>query len=486
MHITLYRKYRSQDFEEIAGQESIVQTIKTSLRADKLAHAYLFAGPRGVGKTTIARLIAKGVNCLNGGPTDHPCNICDNCLQINNGNFMDMVEIDAASNRGIDEIRDLKDKINYKPTKGRKKIYIIDEVHMLTKEAFNALLKTLEEPPEHVLFVLATTEPDKILSTIISRCQRYDFKTIPHEEMEKRLRFICDKENISIDDEALSTIFQASGGSMRDSISILERVSINYLGDHINVDKIEKVLGITPAAKLENFLQTILKEDKASAVEELNSLWHNSLDIELFFKDLAKLSRVFMEKDKLSLEKGLNIISAIFSALSKFRFEEDKRLVGYLIINELLYPKIETVSNQEISEHPVSKGYVASEKIVSTSVANSTVSLDEIRKNWDFILKNSKKDRISIAAFTIGAFPTKLEENILIITFPFDNSFGKTQMENSVNSGILKKNIDELLGCNLSLQFQVERKKGGGNNKNTPADFTEKVLSFFGGEVEEF
>lgn len=486
MHITLYRKYRSQDFEEIAGQASIVKTIKASLKSDKLAHAYLFTGPRGVGKTTVARLIAKGVNCLNGGPTDHPCNICDNCVQINNGSFMDMIEIDAASNRGIDEIRDLKDKINYKPTKGRKKIYIIDEVHMLTKEAFNALLKTLEEPPEHALFVLATTEPDKVLPTIISRCQRYDFKTLSQKEMGDRLKFICEKENIQIDDGVLETIFQASGGSMRDSISILERVAINYLGENIDAEKTEKVLGITPKAKLQNFLQTILDRDKNEAIEALNSLWNDSLDIEIFFKDLAKLCRHLMEKSELSLDLGLNIISAIFTSLSKFRFEEDKRLVGYLIINELLSTKAEVVQVSEVSSSEISKAAPVSEKTVSTSGNIPGVTLEDIRKNWDLILKNSKKDRISIAAFTIGALPTKLEENLLTITFPFDNSFGKNQMENSINSGILKKNIDELLNCNLSLSFQVDRKKGGGNNRNSSTDFTEKVLSFFGGEVEEF
>ncbi|MGL4730531.1 MAG: DNA polymerase III subunit gamma/tau, partial [Clostridium sp.] len=216
MHVTLYRKYRPKGFEEIAGEQEIVQTLKNSLKSNRLAHAYLFTGPRGVGKTSIARLMAKGVNCLTNGITDTPCNVCENCKEISMGNFLDLIEIDAASNRGIDEIRQLKEKINYSPTKGRKKVYIIDEVHMLTKEAFNALLKTLEEPPEHVLFILATTEPDKILPTIISRCQRYDFKSVNYRDMREKLLYIVDSEGYKIDEPSLVAIYEASSGSMRD------------------------------------------------------------------------------------------------------------------------------------------------------------------------------------------------------------------------------------------------------------------------------
>ena len=178
MHITLYRKYRPSSFSEVSGENEIVKSLKLSLKNKSMAHAYLFSGPRGVGKTTIARLIAKGVNCLNLKENGEPCNECKNCKAINEGRFSDLIEIDAASNRSIDEIRSLKEKINYQPVEGLKKVYIIDEAHMLTKEAFNALLKTLEEPPAHVIFILATTELEKILPTIISRCQRYDFKPL--------------------------------------------------------------------------------------------------------------------------------------------------------------------------------------------------------------------------------------------------------------------------------------------------------------------
>ncbi|MFD0590512.1 DNA polymerase III subunit gamma/tau [Paenibacillus sp. GCM10027627] len=249
-HIALYRAWRPQTFQDMVGQQHIIQTLQNAIRESRVSHAYLFNGPRGTGKTTTAKVLAKAVNCERG-PSIEPCNECAACEGITAGHIMDVIEIDAASNRGIDEIRDIRDKVRYAPSEVRFKVYIIDEVHMLTTEAFNALLKTLEEPPGHVIFILATTEPHKLPATIVSRCQRFDFRQVSLEEQTARLRQICSEEGISADEDALAYIARLSEGGMRDAISLLEQVSA--FGD--NRITLDAAVDVTGGMASEQFYQ---------------------------------------------------------------------------------------------------------------------------------------------------------------------------------------------------------------------------------------
>lgn len=481
MHITLYRKYRPKNFEEVAGQKEIVKTIKTSLRNGKTSHAYLFTGPRGVGKTTLARLIAKGVNCLENGITDEPCNRCENCLAINNGTFLDMVEIDAASNRGIDEIRQLKEKINYQPVKGRKKIYIIDEVHMLTKEAFNALLKTLEEPPEHVIFILATTEADKILPTIISRCQRYDFKTLSLNDMKEQLRFIGKNEGVDISDDVLELIYESSGGSVRDAVSILERIMVTCLGEEITLEKSEEVLGVTSAKKMEEFLMEIKEKNYTKLVKTLDSFWNDSVEIELFFKDFAKYCKGLMAKGELEIEKGLTIIGCIFDSLNKFKYEEDKRLVGYVIVDNLMKRTVKPT--EVIVERVVEKEITPTKEEIKLERKEKLegITLEYIAGKWNEIVKEAKREKITLGAFLITAKPYKLEDDILYIGFDAESSFCKEQMENSAYNDVFTEVVRKIINPKLKLKYITIGKKK--EIEKDSGDFTKKIVDFFGGEI---
>ena len=284
-YLVLARKWRPQQFDEVVAQKHITTTLRNAIAQKRIAHSYLFTGPRGVGKTTTARILAKALNCEQG-PTPTPCNRCHSCVEITKGNSLDVLEIDGASNRGIDEIRNLRENVKYAPSSGKYKVYIIDEVHMLTPEAFNALLKTLEEPPAHVIFVLATTQPQKIPSTIISRCLRFDFHRIPTKEIAEHLSYIAQQEGIEVEEEALLSIARRAEGSMRDAQSIFDQI-ISYQGEKISQRDLKEMLGLIDQDILFSLTHAIVEGDASKGLGILEEMEIQGYDLLEFAHSLV-------------------------------------------------------------------------------------------------------------------------------------------------------------------------------------------------------
>ena len=319
----LYRTYRPSTFDEVAGQEHIVKTLKNALATRKLAHAYLFAGPRGTGKTTMAKLLAKALNCDEG--IGHQCNECKNCKAIIDGTHPDVLELDAASNNGVDEIRELIDKVKYGTILGRYKVYIIDEVHMLSTGAFNALLKTLEEPPEHVIFILATTEPHKILPTILSRCQRYDFNKLSDKDIKDRLKTVLEKEGVEYNDDAIDIIISLADGGMRDALSILDQV-LAYSGNKLDVQDILDIFALESKEEKIGLLQSIINKDVSDVLQRIKRYVSLGTDIKRLTDDL-----LLILKDILIYQSSRNI-----SCLEILNEQEAAAFFKFLDIDETL------------------------------------------------------------------------------------------------------------------------------------------------------
>ena len=303
----LYRKYRPSNFDEVVGQTHIIQTLKNAIVQNRIAHAYLFCGPRGTGKTSIAKIFAKTLNCTNS--QDAPCGICENCKMAANGSHPDIIEIDAASNNGVDEVRNLIDKVKYAPMQGKYKIYIIDEVHMMTSGAFNALLKTIEEPPAHVIFIFATTEPNKVLPTIISRCQRFDFNKVSVNDIKYRLSVVCKNEGIEIDQDGLTLIAQLADGGMRDALSILDQC-VAYCTSHIDVNDIRKIYGVITSEDIGQLFNSVYKKDVDRFIKDIQKYSDMGMDIKRLTADF-----IHMLKDSLILDYSEN--STLVSDMNK-------------------------------------------------------------------------------------------------------------------------------------------------------------------------
>ena len=377
---SLYRTYRPQTFKDVAGQEAIITTLKHAIDEKKIAHAYLFCGPRGTGKTTVAKLLAKAVNCT-GDPK--PCGECENCKQIENGTHPDVIEIDAASNNGVEEVRSLIDKVKYAPTQGQYKVYIIDEVHMMSPGAFNALLKTLEEPPAHVIFILATTEPHKILPTIISRCQRFDFTRLTDQEMVQRMQYVLKEEGKTYDDGSLELIARLANGGMRDALSILEQC-LAYNDDHLSINDIHTIYGIVSMDDKTNLLKVLLSKNMSESLKILDKMDKSGIDIKRLTFDLIDILKdivvyrntkddsimsVMTQKDLenivpyISSDECFNFIDILMDASEKYIRATDPHIYFELALLRLC--------NQE---------HAASQKIEYTPIKEEPVKPVEVKK----------------------------------------------------------------------------------------------------------
>lgn len=386
-YTALYRKFRPSDFSEVKGQDHIVTTLKNQIRADRIGHAYLFCGTRGTGKTTVAKIFAKAVNCEH--PVDgSPCGECAVCRAIADGTSMNVIEIDAASNNGVDNIRRIREEVAYRPTEGRYKVYIIDEVHMLSIGAFNALLKTLEEPPEYVIFILATTEANKIPITILSRCQRYDFHRISIDTITLRLQELMEEEGVAVEERALRYVAKAGDGSMRDALSLLDQCIAFYLGQELTYDKVLEVLGAVDTEVFTALLECILDQDAAGAIRLLNDLIIEGRDLGQLVTDFTwHLRNLLLLQSTEDMEDVLDISSEnlesmketarqvtpttlmryirIFSDLSnQIRYAAQKRVLIEIAIIRLCRPQMEVsydaiVDRLEAVEHRLEKGIPA-------------------------------------------------------------------------------------------------------------------------------
>lgn len=465
----LYRKYRPTNFDEVVGQTHIIQTLKNAIVQNRIAHAYLFCGPRGTGKTSIAKIFAKTLNCTNS--QDAPCGVCENCKMAANGSHPDIIEIDAASNNGVDEVRNLIDKVKYAPMQGKYKIYIIDEVHMMTSGAFNALLKTIEEPPAHVIFIFATTEPNKVLPTIISRCQRFDFNKVSMHDIKYRLSVVCKNEGIEIDENGLTLIAQLADGGMRDALSILDQC-VAYCSSHIDVNDIRKIYGVVTSEDIGKLFYSVYKKDVDSFVKDIQKYSDMGMDIKRLTADF-----IHMLKDSLILDYSEN--STLVSDMNKDMIRKYFKLapINFRIkcMEELMdtYNKYTYASNAldylEASLLKISSySYESKTHIIDSDhndfkeaeeEENYETSYDDTSDDSDIIEKNTQKDdnngvleksEISdVSRETLKKSENTNNKIILNDEFVIQLLVGATKMERSIDTNKFN-NIGQFIS---SLEF---------------------------------
>ncbi len=486
----LYRKYRPKGWDTVIGQDHVVQTLTNSIKADRVGHAYLFAGPRGTGKTTVARLLAKAVNCLNEDPGQRPDNTCDYCEAVNQGRFMDLIEIDAASNTSVDDVRDLRDKINFSPSQGKYKIYIIDEVHMLSTAAFNALLKTLEEPPPHAIFVLATTEIHKIPATVLSRCQRHEFRRVPVDEIVTNLKHIVAAENLIADDEALTLIARQSAGGMRDAQSLLDQLAST--GTKITLALAQTVLGTATSKTVLDIINSVLDHQPAHGLETIHRALDSGADPRSLSRQIVEYLRGLMliqmgnidqveatrevkvqmdaHAKAFSTSDVLRMMKIFNNAATDLRGGWQPSLSIELALAEVLDAPTEslqiaapvrtqpqpasaprTESQPEVKSDPSPKG---EESVAEKNVINA----GEITKAWKHLAASLPKSQANLSALLNSVKMIDVQGKTLILGLASDVLVSKIDKPDQIE--IIQKLIKDNFNVELSIRCTVTNAKG--------------------------
>ena len=474
----LYRKWRPQRWDDVAGQEHVIQTLKNAIKAERVAHAYLFAGPRGTGKTTTARLLAKALNCLADSPADRPCGTCENCMAIAAGNFLDLIEIDAASNTSVDDVRDLRDRINFSPNKGRFKVYIVDEVHMLSTAAFNALLKTLEEPPPHAIFILATTEVHKIPATVLSRCQRHEFRRLPLRTIQDYLIMKIEEEGLSVEAEALDLIARQATGSLRDAISLLDQLAST--GEEVTREYAEVILGTATHEAVGGIISAIAATQVGEGLTAINEALDRGADPRQLARQIVDYLRGLLliqmdnstlldrpseqhqvmqeHADALAQAKVLTGIKAFSQVASERRTTWQSSLPLEMALIETAgeapapmpantppapssrdqkAPTPKTASRKS-DENPAPKAQAASglhDAPPPTELAG-TITFEQIMTNWREVLQAARSQDARVQALLNSCRPLGIEKGALVIGFSSDLLREKMEKEHNIRVAI--------------------------------------------------
>jgi len=497
-----YRRWRPQTLAEVVGQEQVTQTLLNALSSGRVSHAYLFCGPRGTGKTSTGRILAKAVNCLTNGKGE-PCNSCSICQAITEGRALDVIEVDAASNRGIDEIRDLREKVNYAPNQARYKVYIIDEVHMLTKEASNALLKTLEEPPPHVIFILATTEVHKVLPTMLSRCQRFDFRRISQANIVSKLTHICNAEGINIGPEALGLIARSATGSLRDAENILEQLA-TYYGSEVKLHQVQAILGVTGDWRVKELVKHIMSNDIAAGLATINSINSDGLDLRQFNRELVEYLRQLLliktnsdeavcltaediaELKELAAGASLPQILKAVKLFAQLEFDSYSTLPIELALVDCVLPSQEekgslpdqtkrevrqparkapppaapASSQPPASPEPPAEPEPVPEAATAAVPAELGNEIERLRASWKQVIEQAPEDTKRTPAIAIlrsaGVKPVAVESDTVVLAFRYE--FHKGNMEKPEYQQVAQKIISNFLGrpCRVRCIYEPE------------------------------